>query len=317
MEIKIIKVNKKNFCKSQFFFFSFICFVTIFASSCKTTSLLLREKYTDPQVLTIQTLAPQEIIWKQHPSFSDTQAHSSLALSESLEKDVILYTEHIIKSENIKWACVKVDLDKEWEIAVEPTAQTLGKRFYLQQFSKKYNTQVAVNTVPFSNNNNYYLPVSVVKSDGEILCPINSRYAVLALQKIENHDSFSWRANIFASQNEDDLADYDYAFGGFFQILENDTIFPFEKYKRSRTAVGISHDGRFLYFLATCGINQPTGRNGLNFEECALILQKLGCDKAMEFDGGHSSGLTINDENLIRPSLQRKVPAAFGLKLQQ
>ena len=100
-------------------------------------------------------------------------------------------------------------------------------------------------------------------------------------------------------------------------ILDDQTIFPFEKFKRSRTSVGLSSDGRYLYLMATCGINCPTGRNGLNYEECALILQKMGCKTAMEFDGGHSSGLTLQNKNLIKPSLQRMIPAAFGLKISE
>ena len=43
----------------------------------------------------------------------------------------------------------------------------------------------------------------------------------------------------------------------------------------------------------------------------------MGCKTAMEFDGGHSSGLTLQNKNLIKPSLQRMIPAAFGLKISQ
>jgi exopolysaccharide biosynthesis protein len=119
------------------------------------------------------------------------------------------------------------------------------------------------------------------------------------------------------NQTEEEVSKCEFAFGGFYEILNHKTIYQFEKYKRSRTAVGISHNGRFLYCFATAGIACPTGRNGLNFEECALILQHLGCTQAMEFDGGHSTGLVLNKKNLIRPNLQRKVPALVGFEFSK
>lgn len=299
--------------------FFILLLIAFFFPSCKTTSLLLKEKYTDPQVLPIHDLTPDEIEW------------SPVVISESdnNENPLISYTQYVVKATNAKWACVKIDLDAPWQIIAEPIPQNLSKRFFLLNFSKKYKTDVAVNTVPFTSNNHKYLPVSIVKIDGNTICPPNQSYSALAFKKISKNESESthtnkssnpsyvWRAKIFQHQNENELQEFDYAFGGFFMILDANTIFPFEKFKRSRTAAGLSSDGRYLYLLAACGINCPTGRNGLNYEECALILQKLGCTTAMEFDGGHSSGLTLQNRNLLKPSLQRMVPAAFGLKISK
>ena len=311
---------KKNYFY-RFFFHSYLVLFILprFFSGCKTTSLLLKEKYTDSQVLPIQELIPDEIKWTPVTISEQNQNYNQL----------ITYTQYVVKATNAKWACVKIDLEAPWQIIAEPITKNLGKRFFLLDFTKKYKTDVAVNTVPFTNTNHKYIPVSVVKIDGNTICPPNESYSTLAFKKILkntsdftesntfSNSSYVWRAKIFKNQNEDELKDYDYAFGGFFMILDDQTIFPFEKFKRSRTSVGLSSDGRYLYLMATCGINCPTGRNGLNYEECALILQKMGCKTAMEFDGGHSSGLTLQNKNLIKPSLQRMIPAAFGLKILQ
>ncbi len=291
MFYKKIKETRQSFFKQIL-----LLALVLFFSSCKTTSFLLRDKYTDPQVLPVEVLCPQEIEWQ------------TIEINDKIDSNFKLVS-FIIKKENVEWKCLKIDLDAEnLEIVAAPYSQDLGKRFFLQNYSKKHKLLAAVNTVPFDLDGRTFIPVSIVKIDNEEICPVNEDYSALAFSLNP------LRARIVRNQTQEAFEDCPYAFGGFFTILQDGQIFEFEKYKRSRTAVGISEDGRYLYLFACCGINCPTGRNGLNFEECALILQKLGAEAAMEFDGGHSSGLTINGKNAIKPSLQRKVPAAFGLR---
>ncbi len=275
-------------------------------NSCASVGIM-RETYTSPQVLPQEVLCPpqNELEWEQlTPGFEVTQ--------------------YKIPSYKVEWACVKIDLNTPGlTIAATPHTEDLGKRsklsktdFHLQTTASA-STTVAINTTPFDLDGRTYLPVSVVKIAGEEICPPNASYCALCLgSSTEEINSTTQtatsplRATILESQNLDLISKYPYAFGGFYQILHENQIKEFAKYKRSRTACGTADSGRYLYLFATCGINCPTGRNGLNFEECAVILQFLGCDEAMEFDGGHSTGLTINGKNKIRPSLQRKVPAA-------
>ena len=67
-----------------------IPFFALLFFGCKTTDFLV-EKYTNPQVLPIETSCPAEITWEK--------------VQDGIEK-----TEFVIKSENIRWACVKIDL---------------------------------------------------------------------------------------------------------------------------------------------------------------------------------------------------------------
>lgn len=319
-------MEKINFGDKKSFFFAIGLVFILFLTSCKTTSALRNEKSAERSVLPIEILAPGEFVWEK--------------ISAASEKNVlapsVFCVRRVIKEENVKWACVKIDLNENWDFVAEPTTENLGKKFSLQKFSKKYKTAVAVNATPFSKNG---VPVGAVKINGNPICPANPKYCALALKKIQKVDldadffsansdssdfcfgdfesSFVWRAKIFSSQNERDFTDYDYVLGGFFEILDGDNIFEFKKYRTARTAVGLSDDGRFLYLFATCEISAFGGGGGLSFEECALILKKIGCEHAMQFDGGHSSGLVVGNENFIKPAFQRKISVALGLKSQE
>lgn len=284
-----------------FYFNSFTAVLLLLCfTSCKTTGLLT-EKITEPAILPLEELCPEEILWKN-------------VEAENIPAGYIQSFEYVVKSINAEWKCIKIDLDTpELKLISEPSKENLGKHFQLLDFARKNKTVAAINTVPFTSTNNEYLPVSVVKFNNEIICEPNSRYSALGFY----FDDGKLRGKVLTSQTSELIDSCDYAFGGFFTILKNRTIYEFEKNKRSRTAAGVSFGGRYLYLFAGCGIDCPNGRNGFNYEECALILQKLGCSEALEMDGGHSTGLTLNNRNFLKPSLQRKIPAAFGIKFSE
>lgn len=263
---------------------------------CATTTKLLTEHYTDPLVLETEILCPKNITWHQERPGIDT-------------------IEYTIKEQNILWKCVRINLSApELSIQASPHKNELGKKFFHKKFAKKNNSYVVINTTPFDLDGGTNIPVSVVKIDGNLICSPNEGYSALLLTR--NIHENTYQASIIKKQTESAIQNADYAFGGFYTILENHKIYQFEKYKRSRSAAGINEDGTILYLFAACGINCPTGRNGLNFEECAIILQELGCTSALEFDGGHSTGLVLNQQNFLRPTLQRKVPALLGFSLK-
>lgn len=289
-------ISEKQSRIHSLFFVTLSIVSSLYFFGCAATTKLLVEHYTEEPVLPVEQLCPEEIHWEK--------------VIPGVEK-----TGHIIKNEKIKWECVKIDLNTpDIKIHSTPAKEQLHKRFILKKFSKETNSTVAINTVPFDLDGGTYIPVSIVKIDGEIICPENDGYSALGF--IKNKDG-TWRAKVIPKQTSEEIEQTDYAFGGFYTILYDETIFEFEKYKRSRSAAGVNAEGDFLYLFAACGINCPTGRNGLNFEECALILKELGCYMALEFDGGHSTGLTLQGQELLKPVLQRKVPAMFGLEFPE
>lgn len=105
------------------FFGSFLALaLALFFTSCKTTSFLLRDKYTEPQVLPVELLCPQEINWQPVEINGKTDSNFSLL-------------SYIIHEENVEWKCLKIDLDAEnLEIIAAPYNKDLGKRFFFKGF---------------------------------------------------------------------------------------------------------------------------------------------------------------------------------------
>lgn len=84
--------------------------------------------------------------------------------------------------------------------------------------------------------------------------------------------------------------------------------------KHPRTAMGYTADGH-LIILAVQGRSESSG--GASLIQEAQILQALGCEEALNLDGGGSSCLLINGKETIKPSDkegERPVPGVFLIK---
>ncbi len=205
------------------------------------------------------------------------------------------------------WHCIKIDLaDSQLQLQIIPETQQY-KSSFLKKMAHKNNAKVAINTTPFTFNTENPL-VGITKVNGKIISPAVEKYSALCFT------TQPLTAHIIKNQTLKDLEQYPYATGGFFTILENRQIHTFEKIKRSRSAAGISHNGRYLYLFATTPKFNITDKDGMTYEECAAILLELGCTDAMQFDGGRSTGLYYNGIELEKPLLQRKVPAIIIIK---
>ncbi|MEI6265680.1 MAG: phosphodiester glycosidase family protein [Sphingobacteriia bacterium] len=85
--------------------------------------------------------------------------------------------------------------------------------------------------------------------------------------------------------------------------------------KHPRTAMGYTNDGQ-LIIMAVEG-RFPGKAEGANLEQLAKMLIGVGCEEAMNLDGGGSSCLLVNGKQTITPSDkegQRPVPAVFLIK---
>lgn len=269
-------------------------FLLFLLFSCQTIDNLKKEFYTEPEVLYENQICPSEIQWKSFaPGFWKTDFH--------------------INSIGVSWTAVKIDLNNpELHFFVAPQSETLGQLFSVKKFARKTKSIVAINTTPFDLGKTEF-PIGITKDQGKIITPTVEKYCALAFIKNETNQ---WRAQIINHQTPEAIEDYTYAIGGFFTTFENNEFLKFKKNKRSRTGCGISDGGRYLYLMVCTPDFHPTDRNGLNYEECSLIFQKMGCDKAMQFDGGHSSALIIKGKNINPPFLQRKVPVALGFSIK-
>lgn len=182
---------------------------------------------------------------------------------------------------------------------------------------------VLTNTSPFKYSNKLALKFSwmpstyksiglhienqIIKSD-----PVE-RYCALAFF----NDKDSLKAAIFDSQREEEVLKADFAFGGFFTILRDYEIpsFPANNYD-SRNGAGITADGKTLYLLAVEGEVQKKSI-GLPYPDCAEIFLSLGCKDAMQFDGGGTTCLFVDGQNLLTYKPFRKSPAFMAFTVAE
>ncbi|WP_461631000.1 phosphodiester glycosidase family protein [Labilibaculum euxinus] len=71
--------------------------------------------------------------------------------------------------------------------------------------------------------------------------------------------------------------------------------------RHPRTAVGIDHKNNYLYMIVVDG-RQPDYSIGMKLKELGKYLKKLGCDEALNFDGGGSSAMIVNELLMNHPS---------------
>ena len=282
----------------------FFFVIILLLPSCSTTKLL-KETYSYPEVLPIEELSPNPVVW--------TKIQDGFEL-----------TGDTVKKQRVSWHCVRIDLNTPGlSIVYAPHSDTLGQLFNVKDFAKHYHTVVAINSSPFLIETTNY-PVGILKDHGKIISAPNQKNCALAFYFCDDDDApetenkpRALRAEILNNQEEALDSKYTYAFGGFYTTYENGEYRKFQHNKRSRIGCGTSGNGRYLYIFATTPFFHLTDRNGLNYEECSMILKKLGCTKAMQFDGGHSSALLVYTKDIEKPFLQRKVPTALGITVEK
>ena len=195
-----------------------------------------------------------------------------------------------------------------------------------QKFASLYDCTVAVNLSPFAGKNGKWdLPaklgsvrqvVGLHVADGLMISKAVSRYAALHFKREEGSEGKTgWRASIEKNQSEKTAAASDFAFGGFYVVLENGNVEQgFLRNHDSRTGAGISEDGRTLYLLVVEGEN-PAKSQGLSYPQCGEIFKAMGCSDALEMDGGGSSELCINGSSVLSYSNFRTQANSLGFRI--
>lgn len=289
-----------NKIKKQTLFTAVIFTLSLLAFSCKSLPEQT-EGYKISVPLSSDRLIPSDVHWEQ--------------VLPGIEK-----TDYIINEFNCSWTCVKIDLtNPKLSIVNFPEERKqVSQLFRVKTFSKKNKAVVAINTTPFDNTKaKTYNPIGIIINEGNLIYfpVIREDYAALAFFEAEN----GYIAKVVSPQKDllISASPCIYAAGGFFPILKNGELISHLILRRSRTAAGISQDGKTLYLFAVSSILNPKDNKGLSYDECAIILQTLGCYDALNFDGGHSTALCINAIYEEKPCLQRKVPAALGFRISE
>ncbi len=209
---------------------------------------------------------------------------------------------------------VKIDLDNpKLELVCFPDSKTKtnSRGFFRGQktstFAKKNNCLVAVNAAPFEGKFIMKKIAGIHICNKEVLSPANSGYAAIAFSK-------DGGAEIIKNQTPALSENFDFAFGGFFVVLEDDeVIYSFADIYDSRCGAGISKDGKRLYLLVVEG-EQKSRSIGLTYPQCAKIFSAMGCSNALELDGGGSTQLCIKGKSVLNYPSLRIQSSCFGFR---
>ena len=181
------------------------------------------------------------------------------------------------------------------------------------QFAARTQCAVAVNATPFTRSGQL---AGIHKEAGVLLSQPVARYGAVAFKLAGNDGDCGYVGRIFASQADQKLKDFEYAFGGFFVVLDRGEVCTeFIRRGDSRTGVGLSADGRVLYFLVVEG-EWPDRSRGLSYPQCGEIFKAMGCSQALELDGGSSSELCINGKSVLSYKVHTRQSNSFGFKLK-
>lgn len=284
-----MKKTKKNYV--LIFNFTFLMF---FLCGCASLTAAKQQTLTDGQE---NSFFPDRIEWQ--------------SINSTCE-----YFVFTNKKIPLKWHCVKIDLSSpQLKITAFPSEQQKLKRgIKISRFAKRTESFVCFNTSPFAKKSSGKKTlVGIHKVEGRVFSPPQQKYSALAFKRQTDE---SLKAFVLENQDEKLLEDFDYAFGGFFTVLLNDKIKDFScESKNSRTAAGITKDGRTLFILVAEG-ELPFKSRGLSYPDCAQIMQKLGASDCLEMDGGSSSALFIDGRNVLSYPVLWKQATFIGFKIE-
>ncbi len=218
--------------------------------------------------------------------------------------------------------CAKIDLtEPRLKISALPKKFLSQDTFYVEDYCKKSGAFLAFNTTPFYVRDNGQdqkrsSTAGLCLNDGQIYSKPLAGYCALALYGFEKGaDARERHAKIFSSQRDKEINGARYGAGGFWQPLKDGNVIQFKELRDSRTAVGLDKSEKTLFIIVVEGEN-PSKSAGLTYMECAEFFLALGCDNAMEFDGGSSSQLCVNGKSALSYKNYVKVPALMAFSVE-
>lgn len=291
--------------------FNLILFLSLFFFiACKSSFKSDLQVFESNEYLPKSTFVKEEIfsvapgiIWKKFTNSSFPLTYHIVELDAKNELLEIISSPLLISEKNNDG---KSDEKNEIFFSGESTLS----------FSKRTKSKVAINATPFSyvgNNkisgvlDSRRISTGIIMEDGKILSPKNERYAAIYFNKKNE-------GTIIESQSVKIKEDAILALGGFWQILDDGKLCgSFLEKNDSRTAIGLG-DGK-IFILVVEG-EKKAWSVGLSFKQCAMILQELGALDSLELDGGQSSTLVINGENVLGYECFEKNVNNLGFRLK-
>ena len=168
---------------------------------------------------------------------------------------------------------------------------------FAADFAARTGAALAVNMTPFFKKGSRLYPSSLCINGGALVSPPNEKYAAIFFFK-------EGGAAIASAQDESVnplIKKAEFAFGGFWQVLEGGELADFPNYRQSRTVLGLDSSGQTLFVLAAAKASLLGSASGISFTEGAELIKALGAINAIQMDGGSSTCLAINGEQ-VAPS---------------
>jgi hypothetical protein len=264
-------------------------------TACTSTKSLT----TAPQITNDSDFIPGEFTWQPV-----TQGIDRFDFENALVPLIYHVVKIDLSNENLELICYP---DEHTKISSSGTFAGLKT----QDFAQGNNCTVAINASPFDGRFRNKKIIGVHSANGRQLAAPNNRYAAIAFSNAP--DSNGYIAHIIKNQSADCAENFDFVFGGFFAILIDGELLPYNEIYNSRTGAGISQDGKTLYLLVVEG-EEPARSSGLTYPQCGKIFAAMGCTNALEFDGGGSSQLCINGTSVLNYKTSRIQANSFGFK---
>jgi len=224
--------------------------------------------------------------------------------------DGLTYTKYTNDSFPITYHVVKVELDKYKIVSKPKIKEVVEGRIVFEgestlDYSKRVDAIVAINATPFELPNDSHVKAlfdntrmasGLIAENNFVLSTSISKYGAIVFSKIKGPYIIESQESFVDSK---DLSNTTLAVGGFWQILKDSKLYgSFIEKSDSRTAIGISNNGKTIYILVVEG-EFGAWSEGLSYKQCAMIFQRLGCKDAIQLDGGSSSTLVINKQNVL------------------
>ena len=315
---------------TRFFIFSFFLTLTLFGCTSQRILDADAEAYLYPK----ETYVPESFDWQQVQPGIDRFDY------ENPNFPIIYHAVRIdLTTPGLELVCVPT--------ASENAASSPGRsrRQATSSFAAEQNCVIAINATQFDLSS----IIGIHKANGIVISEPQEKYAAIAFRRelpcptpaasgasdttdapvasgasevcstpgATSVQNTGYSAKIFATQTTPELAEYDFAFGGFFVVLENGEVcYDFIRRHTSRTGAGLSADGRTLYILVAEG-ERPLKSEGLSYPQCGEIFKAMGCTDALEFDGGDSTELCINGKSVLSYKVHRTQATSFGFKCVQ
>ena len=196
---------------------------------------------------------------------------------------------------------IKIELGAVSIAASLPEGEDEGGAFFGGEFAADFSARtgaaVAVNMTPFSKKGAKLYPGGIYINGGKMLSPPDEKYAAIFFFK-------EGGAAIAPAQDERInplIEKAEFAFGGFWVVLEDGALADFPNYRHSRTALGLDSEGQTLFILVAAKSSLLGSSFGISFPEGAALIKALGAANAIQMDGGSSTCLAVNGEQ-VAPS---------------